>query len=45
MLLMSIQAHYDGMHVLFDEKVELRRNARLIVTVLADTDEELKHAG
>ena len=40
MPLMSIQAHYDGVQVLLDEKVVLRRNSRLIVTVLEDTDED-----
>ena len=40
MPLMSIQAHYDGVQVLLDEKVALRRNSRLIVTVLEDSDED-----
>ena len=40
MPLMSIQAHYDGVQVLLDEKVALRRNSRLIVTVLEDADED-----
>ena len=40
MALMSIRAHYDGVQVLLDEKVALRRNSRLIVTVLEDSDED-----
>ena len=40
MPLMSIQAHYDGVQVLLDEKVALRRNSRLIVIVLEDSDED-----
>ena len=40
MPLLSIQAHYDGVQVLLDEKVKLRRNSRLIVTVLEDSDED-----
>ena len=38
MPLMSIPAHYDGVQVLLDEEVALRPNARLIVTVLGDSD-------
>ena len=37
---MSIRAHYDGVQVLLDEKVELRHNSRLIVTVLEDSDDD-----
>ena len=40
MPLLSIQAHYDGVQVHLDEKVTLRRNSRLIVTVLEDLDED-----
>jgi hypothetical protein len=36
----KIQAHYDGVQVLLDENVDLRPNTRLIVTVLADFDED-----
>ncbi|MEO8616232.1 MAG: hypothetical protein ABI600_13890 [Luteolibacter sp.] len=37
---MSIPAHYDGSQVLLDENVTLRPNARLIVTVLDDSDDD-----
>jgi hypothetical protein len=40
MPLLSIPAHYDGVRVCFDEEVSLRPNARLIVTVLEDSDAE-----
>ena len=40
MPLVSIPAHFDGSNVLFDEPVVLRPNARLIVTVLEDSDSE-----
>ncbi len=40
MPLVSIPAHYDGTQVLLDEEVVLRPNARLIVTVLGDSDAE-----
>ena len=40
MPLLSIPAHYDGVQVCLDEEVPLRPNARLIVTVLEDTDAE-----
>ena len=40
MPLVNIPAHYDGVQVLLDEKVVLRPNARLIVTVLDDFDED-----
>lgn len=38
MPLVSIPAHYDGAQVRLDEKVDLPPNARLIVTVLQDSD-------
>lgn len=38
MPLVSIPAHYDGSNVLLDEPVVLRPNARLIVTVLEESD-------
>jgi len=38
--LLTVAAHYDGSHVLLDEAVQLRPNARLIVTVLEDSDRE-----
>ena len=40
MPMQSIPAHYDGVHVLLDEDVDLRPDTRLIVTVLSDTDSE-----
>ncbi len=40
MPLLTVAAHYDGSHVLLDEAVQLRPNARLIVTVLEDSDRE-----
>lgn len=40
MPLMSIPAHYDGEQVLLDEKVALKPNARLIVTVLDDAEDD-----
>ncbi len=40
MPLVSIPAHYDGAQVLLDEKVNLPPNARLIVTVLEDSDSD-----
>jgi hypothetical protein len=40
MPLVSIPAHFDGVHVHFDEHVTLRPHARLIVTVLEDSDDE-----
>ena len=40
MPLLSIPAHYDGARVCLDEEVSLRPNARLIVTVLEDSDAE-----
>ena len=36
----NIPAHYDGVHVLLDEHVDLPPNARLVVTVLPDMDSE-----
>ena len=38
--LISIPAHFDGERILLDEPVELQRNARLVVTVLPDEDNE-----
>jgi len=40
MLILSIPAHFDGEHVRLDEEVALRTNARLIVTVLEDSDQD-----
>ncbi len=40
MPLLSIPAHYDGTRVCLEEEVSLRPNARLIVTVLEDSDAE-----
>ena len=40
MPLLSIPAHYDGGQVGLDDEVPLRPNARLIVTVVEDTDAE-----
>ena len=40
MPLVSIAAHYDGDQVRLDEAVSLPPNARLIVTVLDDSDSE-----
>lgn len=36
----TLQAHYDGRQVLFDEPVELLPNTRLLVTVLQPSDAE-----
>ena len=35
-----IPAHFDGEHIKLDEPVELERNARLLVTVVRNNDEE-----
>src|SRR5882762_6162248 len=35
----SIPAHFDGERILLDEPVELKRDARLIVTVLPNDEE------
>ena len=40
MTLLSFSAHYDGSQVLFDEDVNLPPDAKLIVTVLGDSDDE-----
>ena len=40
MPLLSVSAHFDGSQVLLDEKIVLRPNSRLIVTVLDDADED-----
>ena len=40
MPLMSIPAHFDGTQVLLDEKVALPLNARLLVTVLDESNED-----
>lgn len=40
MPLQSIPAHYDGTQVLLDEAVDLKPNARLIVTILSNPDPE-----
>ena len=40
MPLMSIPAHFDGTQVLLDEKVALPINARLLVTVLDESNED-----
>ena len=40
MPLVSIPAHFDGKQVQLDENVSLPVNARLIVTVLGDANEE-----
>lgn len=36
----SVPAHFDGERILLDEPIELERNARLVVTVLAAADAE-----
>ena len=36
----SIPAHFDGERILLDEPVELERNARLLVTVLPNDNDE-----
>lgn len=36
----SIPAHFDGKHILLDEPYSLEPNARLLVTVLPEQDEE-----
>ncbi len=40
MPLLSITGHFDGSHVLLDENVVLQQNARVIVTVLDDSDKD-----
>ena len=35
-----IRAHFDGEHIMLDDPVELERNARLLVTVVPNNDEE-----
>jgi hypothetical protein len=40
MPLRSIPAHFDGSQILLDEEVALEPNARLIVTVLEDSDSD-----
>ena len=40
MPLMSIPAHFDGTQVLLDEKVALPINARLLVTVLDESNKD-----
>jgi hypothetical protein len=37
---LSIPAHFDGTQILLDENIELEKNARLLVTVLPNQDEE-----
>lgn len=36
----SIPAHFDGVHILLDEPYALEPNAKLLVTVLPEKDEE-----
>ena len=36
----SIRAHFDGKHILLDETVQLKTDAKLMVTVLPEVDEE-----
>ncbi len=36
----SILAHFDGAHILLDEPYSLEPNAKLLVTVLPEQDEE-----
>ena len=38
--LVSVPAHFDGEHIRLDEPLELERNARLIVTVVTEPDDE-----
>ncbi len=38
MPLLSVSAHFDGERVLLDEDVQIRPNARLLVTVLDEAD-------
>lgn len=40
MSIVSIPAHFDGKHVRLDRVASIPRNARLIVTVISDGDEE-----
>lgn len=40
MALLSFSAHYDGSRVLLDEDVSLPTDAKLIVTLLDDSDNE-----
>ena len=36
----SISAHFNGVHILLDEPFLLERNAKLLVTVLPEMDDE-----
>lgn len=36
----SIPAHFDGTHILLDQKVALKPNAKLLVVVLPENEEE-----
>ena len=40
MIAISISAHYDGTQILLDEPYQLAKNARLLVTILADDPDE-----
>ncbi len=40
MSLLSVSAHFDGKQVKLDENIDLHPNARLIVTVLDDFNDE-----
>jgi len=40
MALLSISAHFDGHQIMLDEDVDLRPDAKLIVTVLDDFNDE-----
>ena len=40
MALISIPAHFDGNRVMLDEDIDLRPDAKLIVTVLDSCDDE-----
>ena len=37
---LSVPAHFDGIHILLDEPIELKPNAKLVVTILSEQDEE-----
>jgi len=43
MPILSVPAHFDGVHVLLDEEVRLPQNARLIVTVIDEPDPDREH--
>lgn len=45
MATVSLRAHFDGKQILLDEPFQLEPNARLVVTVLSDVDDEREDWG